>query len=129
MLASRDERPRQRRFRFGDQSLFVVADETAGDHGSDDRADQRGNSHGSGVMFKGVAEKIAAEAKQARPNDCAKGIEQKEPPPFKPIDPRQESRKSAQHRNEASKKHDLAAVPLKQILPELQPPLVQMDIS
>ena len=80
-------------------------------------------------MFEGVAEKIAAEAEDARPDDAAERVEQKKRGHDKRLMPASKRRERPQHGDEATEEHDLAAVALEQILAELQPPLVEPDIA
>ena len=64
-----------------------------------------------------------------RPDDPTGGVEQEEPLPVKVVDAGQKRREGAQNRDEAAEKHDLAAVPEKQILAELQAPLVEAHVA
>ena len=45
------------------------------------------------------------------------------------VDAGEERREGAQHGDEAAEEHDLAAVPEKQVLPELEPALVEAEIA
>ena len=80
-------------------------------------------------MLEGVAEGVAARAEDRRPDEAAERVEQQEARPGEMIDPGEERGEGAQHGDEAAEEDDLAAVPLKQILRHLQPPLVDADVA
>ena len=80
------------------------------------------------IMLEGAAEQVAACAKDRRPDDPARRIEEKELLPIVAIDARQEGRESAQHRDEAAEKDDLSAVPEEEILADFEPLLIKSNI-
>src|SRR3984957_20815077 len=73
-------------------------------------------------------EQVAACAEDGRPDDSARGIEEKELLPVVAIDASEKRRKSAQHRDEAAEKDDLAAVLEEEILPDFEPLLIKSNI-
>ena len=82
----RDQRPRDRRFRFGANAPLVMGDEAAGEHNANHRGDQRGDPDRARVVLEGVAESIAACAEDRRPDEAAERIEQQEARPGEMVD-------------------------------------------
>ena len=100
----------------------------AADDHADRGDDEHGGPHGPRVMLECAAEHIAADAEDRGPDDPARRIEEKERLPIVAIDAGEERREGAQHRDEAAEKHDLPAVLEEEILPDLEPPLVQANV-
>ena len=122
------ERSRKRSLRLFLERLLVGADEARGDDRADHGDDEHGEPDGPRVMLERAAEQIAASAEDRRPDDPARRVEEKERLPIVAIDAGEKRRKSPQHRDEAAEKHDLAAVLEEEILPDLEPPLVQANV-
>ena len=65
---------------------------------------------GPRIMLERAAEQVAAYAKDRRPDDSARRVEEKKLLPIVAIDAGEERREGAQHRDEAAEKDDLPAV-------------------
>ena len=90
--------------------------------GKSDPADRAGNP------VDAFTQDVAAETEQGRPDNSTRRVECEKTHWWKPVHPREQRRESPQKRDEASEKDDLPAMTVKQILPELQPFLVQPDM-
>src|SRR5271165_461676 len=123
------ERPRKGPLGVVLERLFVRANEPRRKDRADHRGDERRDADGPRVVFKRAAEPEATEAKNRRPDDSARGVIEKELFPIETVDAGEEGGEGAQHRDEPAEEYDLAAMLEKEILPKLQPPLVQADIA
>ena len=83
---------------------------------------------GARIVFERAAKPEAAEAEYRRPDDSARRVVEKKLLPVVPVHAGEKGGERAQNGDKPAEKDDLAAVFQKEVLPELEPPLVQADI-
>jgi len=89
--------------------------------------DERSDPNRSRDSMHRESQHICANAKNRRPKDSSSGVEEKEARPRHAIDTREQSGSRAQQSDKSSEEDDCASVTAKEVLPELDPPLVEPD--
>src|SRR5207248_1012042 len=107
--------------------LLLAADDIhKGNHAGNDSS-ERGHPKGAAHAVDRVSEDIGAYSKYKRPSDTASGIEEQKLRPVIFVRSGKERRKNAQEGDEPAEKNNFRATPRKEILPELEPLLRQVN--
>ncbi len=72
-----DERARKGSLGLLLERLLMIADEASADEKANDGADKRRDPDRARIDLEGAAKKIPARAKNRRPDDSARGVEEK----------------------------------------------------
>src|SRR3954453_9246390 len=92
-----------------------------------DHAGERDQPNGPGEPMDCLAEKIAAEAKDRRPDDTPGGVVEEELPPTEAVHAGEQRREYAQDGDEPAEEYDFRAVAAKHRLSEGEPLVIDVD--
>ena len=93
-----------------DQLLLLGVDDPPTNDDAEHGEAEHDLAERAGDPLEGVAEGIAAEAEDHRPDDAAGGVVEQELPPSITVRPGEESGENAQQRDETAEKHDFRAM-------------------
>src|SRR5262249_16865602 len=89
--------------------------------------ERKANGERSRNAVERASEHVGPDAKNSCPHYPSRRVEEQKPRPRHLIDSREQRRKGAQQRHEATEEHHLSAVPEEQKLPDLEPRFGRAD--
>src|SRR6516225_2219830 len=105
----------------------MTPEKNGGSGGSGQRQDEQSGAEWSGDSTYRESQHVSANTENQRPHDPSGGIEEKEPGPGHAIDTGEQGGSRAQQSDKSAEEYDCASVATKEILPELDPPLVESN--